>query len=103
MITIDQFVIDADKYQFIVREERIRKKGKHIGDPYFKDVAFLPKLQDCIRWIFEHNAREIVHEFSTVERAAQAMNDVVIRMGVQLDAYAAECKREKTLDKTGEN
>lgn len=46
--------LSADKYQFIIKEEKISKDGKK----QLKNISFLPKLDMVFNYIFELNLKK---------------------------------------------
>ena len=44
-IKLGKYFIRSDRYQFILSEKKKREKGKNIGEEYWDDLGYYPKIE----------------------------------------------------------
>jgi len=44
----DDYFIRSDSYQYILSVERIKDTGENIGEKYYRDIGFYPKIDQLL-------------------------------------------------------
>ena len=54
----DKFYLSADRFQFIIKEKKIKKTGVKKGETFYDNYAFYPKLSQIFSFMFELGLKE---------------------------------------------
>ena len=77
MIHIEgNYYLDADRYQFIVCERKVKKEGKDIGSEYYDQVAFCGNLFQVKNWLFNEEVRSNIEIFKNIEECVKLSNTI---------------------------
>lgn len=68
----DEYYLDKDSIQFIVKEKYVNKKGEE----KFKDIAFCGNLKDVKNFLFAKEIRKDLTIMENVELCIQLSNQI---------------------------
>lgn len=66
----DKYFIETDRYNIILLEKKISKKGKNIGKEYFDNIGYFTNLESLYKSIIE---KEIKDDFGLVSDIAKVV------------------------------
>ena len=73
----DKYEIEADEYQFVVREKKVTKSGKNAGEEYPVTVGYANDITHALMIIYKKETRKWVAENkATLTTAAKAFNKI---------------------------
>jgi hypothetical protein len=70
----DKYYLSADSIQFIVSEKNIYEKGNNIGETYFSNNKYFPKLNLLFEYLLESILKRELSEKS--EEAAETLQEM---------------------------
>lgn len=68
----EQYRISSDRYNIIVEERKVIQDGEKKGEEYWTNIAYLPKLEDALVWLLNHQVR--VTDLSDVQIIVQELH-----------------------------
>ena len=77
MIHIEgNYYLDADTYQFIICEKKVRKDGKDAGSEYYDQIAFCGNLFQVKNWLFNQELRSNIELIKNIGKCVELSNSI---------------------------
>ena len=78
MIKLDEnHRLDSDRYQFIIQKRTVvvKKEAKHLGEEFWDNVAYLPKIEDVLRYMIHKEIKENMDDVGKIVLAVQNLEN----------------------------
>lgn len=72
----DKYYLDSDKYNLILIEKKIGKKGKSLGKECFINVGYFTSIEQLYKSIIEQNIKDDLGIINNIQKIADMINEL---------------------------
>lgn len=72
----DKYYLDSDKYNLILIEKKIGKKGKSAGKECFVNVGYFTSIEQLYKSIIEQNIKDDLGLINNIQKIADMINEL---------------------------